>query len=502
MISRISTAWSAMPLRRRLVLGLLAVVAVTLSLVGTATYLSLRSYKVSQIDSSLMQGKARFYAPNERDAGQEAVQLWTSSGAQVYAVFPDGTASLLGDYLGDDSNTVSSADASALASVPTNRSDSPVTISVSNLGQSRAVAVPARFRGQQVTAVAVTPLSYAGAESDRLLLIQIVVILLALLFSGLVAAWFIRRSLRPLQAVAETAPAVAALPLDSSVPAIPARVPDPVPSTEVGQVGLAVNKMLDHVETSLQTRADTEDRLRQFVSDAGHELRTPLAAVRGYAELMRRGVATDPEAARHAAERIESAGARMGLLVDDLLLLASLDEGRPIAHDRVDLRRLVDEAVAEAATAGPDHEWSVRAGDQPVVVIGDALRLHQAVANLLANARAHTPPGTEVTAYLGTDGRTAVIDVVDDGPGFPPDLLPRVTERFARGDASRSRATGGSGLGLAIVKAVVDAHDGTLQVGNRPDGPGAYVRLQFPVAPTVVDVPSGESAFARPAPTA
>jgi two-component system OmpR family sensor kinase len=499
-ISRISHAWSAMPLRRRLVLGLLAVVAVTLGLVGTATYLSLRSWKVSQIDVALMQGKSQFYA-QERDAGEEAVQQWTSAGAQVYALSADGTAVLLGDYFGDDSRVVSAADAAALATVPTSQTATPVTIGISNLGQSRAVAVPARFNRQEVTAVAVTPLSNASAESDRLLVVEIVAILLAMVFSGLVAAWFIRRSLRPLQDVAETASAVAALPLDSGDVTIPSRVPDPVPTTEVGQVGLAVNKMLDHVETSLQTRADTEDRLRQFVSDAGHELRTPLAAVRGYAELMRRGVATDPEAARHAAERIEAAGSRMGMLVDDLLLLASLDEGRPIAHERVDLRRLIDEAVAEAATAGPDHEWSVRAGDEPVVVVGDPLRLHQAVANLLANARAHTPAGTHVTAYLGTDGRTAVIDVVDDGPGFPPDLLPRVTERFARGDASRSRATGGSGLGLAIVKAVTDAHEGTLQVGNRPDGPGAYVRLQFPVAPAVAAARTDESAFAGPAPT-
>ena len=176
-------------------------------------------------------------------------------------------------------------------------------------------------------------------------------------------------------------------------------------------------------------------------------------------------------------------GAGMGLLVEDLLLLASLDEERPLAHDVVDLHRLVDEAVAEAATAGPDHEWSVDASVGRVSVIGDGTRLHQAVANLLANARAHTPAGTSVTIRVWADASTGYVEVRDDGPGFPADLLPRVTERFARGDASRSRATGGSGLGLAIVKAVVEAHGGAVLVGNASPGPGAVVRVSVPIAP-------------------
>ncbi|HET7901094.1 MAG TPA: ATP-binding protein [Candidatus Nanopelagicales bacterium] len=503
MIASISRTWSAMPLRRRLVLGLVAVMAVTLALVGAATFLSLRSWKFAQVDGSLQRGKQQLESDHDRGSYQQALQVWTTGGAQVYIVYSNGLAYPVTNNLpGQTPDQLSERDSAVLAGVPTGSTSDPVSISMSDLGASRAVAVSAQSGNDSVSIVAVTPLSGAAADSDRLLAVTAILMAAGLILAGLTAAWFVRRSLRPLQDVAETASAVAALPLDTGDVAIPARVPDPVPTTEVGQVGLAVNKMLDHVETSLQTRADTEDRLRQFVSDAGHELRTPLAAVRGYAELMRRGVATDPEAARHAAERIEAAGSRMGMLVDDLLLLASLDEGRPIAHERVDLRRLVDEAVAEAASAGPDHEWSVRASGDPVVVVGDPLRLHQAVANLLANALAHTPTGTEVTTYLGTDGRTAVIDVVDDGPGFPADLLPRVTERFARGDASRSRATGGSGLGLAIVKAVVDAHDGSLQVGNRPDGPGAYVRLQFPVAPTPVAVASDDAAFAPPMPTA
>jgi signal transduction histidine kinase len=171
----------------------------------------------------------------------------------------------------------------------------------------------------------------------------------------------------------------------------------------------------------------------------------------------------------------------MGMLVEDLLLLASLDEQRPLAHDAIDLQDLLHEAVAEAATAGPDHTWAIDESDEAVVVVGDGVRLHQAVGNLLANARAHTPTGTSVTASVHQDGAWAHIDVRDDGPGFPADLLPRVTERFARGDASRSRATGGSGLGLAIVKAVAEAHGGTITVSNRTDGPGALIRIAVPV---------------------
>jgi two-component system OmpR family sensor kinase len=389
--------------------------------------------------------------------------------------------------------------------VPTAAGSEPVTISLDALGTSRAVAVPVvvtNLRNGAVTdsytAVAAIPMSRATEVAGRLLVIELIAISIALVLAGLVATWFIRRSLRPLQEVAETAGDVAGLQLDSGDVDIPARVHDPIPTTEVGQVGLAVNAMLDHVESSLKTRADTEERLRRFVSDAGHELRTPLAAVRGYAELMRRGAANDPQQSRHAAERIEAAGSRMGLLVEDLLLLASLDEERPLAHDVVDLHKLVDDAVAEAATAGPDHEWAVDASESRASVIGDSARLHQAVANLLANARAHTPPGTSVTTRVWADATTGYVEVRDDGPGFPADLLPRVTDRFARGDSSRSRATGGSGLGLAIVKAVVEAHGGTVSVGNAVPGPGAVVRVSVPIAPA----PGAGSAVAAAPPSA
>lgn len=487
-----------MPLRRRLVLGLLAVMSATLVVVAAATFVGVRSWMVEQVDDSLKAGKASVIGGgNSQDPDvdsrpgrslYDAFQPWTAAGASLYRVNADGTAAPL-LAAGGTAQQASASDTAALASVPLGQDVGPVTISLDALGTSRAVAVPVvvtDLRTGQVTdrytAVAAIPTSRANQVAGRLLLVELVAMGLALLVAGLVAAWFIRRSMRPLRDVTETAAEVARLPLDSGDVAIPARVPDPVPTTEVGQVGLAVNAMLDHVETSLQARADTEDRLRRFVSDAGHELRTPLAAVRGYAELMRRGAGTDPGQSLHAAERIEAASSRMGMLVEDLLLLASLDEQRPLAREAVDLHALLAESLAEAATAGPDHSWAAAGPEDPVVVVGDPLRLHQAVGNLLANARAHTPAGTSVVASILEDGDLVHLEVVDDGPGFPDSLLPRVTERFARGDASRSRATGGSGLGLAIVKAVVEAHGGSVEVGNRTDGPGARVRLTLPVS--------------------
>ncbi len=485
-----------MPLRRRLVLGLLSIMAVTLVVVALATFVAVRTWMTERIDQSLVAGKASVTAggiPGDGDRdnhgrpASDVFQPWTSNGATIYRVYSDGTAVPF-VFAGGSAPTVSAADTTALASVPTGTGAAPVTIDLSGLGTSRAVAVPNVVSTNVVTgtiqetytAVAVIPRSRAAEVAGRLLLVELVAMSLALVFAGFVATWFIRRSLRPLRDVARTASAVAELPLERGDVDIPERVHDPIPTTEVGQVGLAVNAMLDHVESSLQTRADTEDRLRRFVSDAGHELRTPLAAVRGYAELMRRGASADPEQSRHAAERIEAAGSRMGMLVEDLLLLASLDEERPLARDTIDLRHLVDEAVAEAATAGPGHTWSADGPEETITVIGDGVRLHQAVANLLANARAHTPAGTSVTTTVSSDGNHAYVEVRDDGPGFPDALLPRVTERFARGDASRSRATGGSGLGLSIVKAVTEAHGGSLEVSNGPEG-GAVIRVTLPL---------------------
>jgi two-component system OmpR family sensor kinase len=219
-------------------------------------------------------------------------------------------------------------------------------------------------------------------------------------------------------------------------------------------------------------------RVRQFVADASHELRTPLAAIRGYAELTRRGRDTVPPDIAHALGRVESESARMTTLVDDLLLLARLDSGRPLDRDPVELSRLVVDAVTDAHAAGRDHQWRLELPDEAVTVPGDTARLHQVLANLLANARTHTPHDTIVVTRLSTvDKDWAVITVTDNGPGIPERLQPDIFERFARGDSSRSRAAGSTGLGLAIVSAVVEAHGGTVGVTSRPGQTSFEVRL-------------------------
>jgi two-component system OmpR family sensor kinase len=278
---------------------------------------------------------------------------------------------------------------------------------------------------------------------------------------------------------------VSLLPLAEGEVSLHERVPerDADAGTEVGQVGIALNRMLGHVDHALAARHASETRVRQFVADASHELRTPLASIRGYAEFAERTAGRLPADAANALVRVRSQTERMADLVDDLLLLARLDSGRPLSRDDVDLSRLLAEAVGDAHVAGSDHTWLLELPEEPVVVAGDAGRLQQVVGNLLANARTHTPPGTRVRTALATDGPHAVVTVSDDGPGIPPALAPQVFERFARGDDSRTRGAGSTGLGLAIVEAVVTAHGGDVGVTSRPGATRFTVRL--PLAVTV-----------------
>jgi two-component system OmpR family sensor kinase len=242
-------------------------------------------------------------------------------------------------------------------------------------------------------------------------------------------------------------------------------------------VGAALNRMLDHVGNALEVRHASETQVRQFVADASHELRTPLAAIRGYAELSRRSGQPVPPEVAHMLSRVESEARRMTILVEDMLLLARLDAGRPLAHDLVDLSMLTVDAVGDAYAAGPGHDWRLDLPEEPVTVIGDPARLQQVLANLLANARMHTPEGTGVTVGVGTRDEQAVLRIEDTGPGIPAELLPHIFERFARGDGSRSRAAGGTGLGLAIVHAVLVAQGGTVEVDSVPGRTRFTVRL-------------------------
>jgi len=289
--------------------------------------------------------------------------------------------------------------------------------------------------------------------------------------AGGIGLVLVRRQLRPLRKVAATAHEVAELPLDSGEIGTTVRVPPDLtdPRTEVGQVGAALNTLLAHVESALDARHRSEQQVRQFVADASHELRTPLTTIQGYAELSRRTDGDNRDVQATALAKVEAEANRMSALVEDLLLLARLDAGRPLASEDVDLTRLVLEAVADARVVGPDHHWLLDLPDEPVTTIGDEQRLHQAVTNLLTNARRHTPEGTTVTVGLspengrhGPDG--ARVTVHDDGPGLPQDLVGSAFERFSRGDSARTRSAGGAGLGLSLVQAIAEAHGGRADV--------------------------------------
>ncbi|HET7279877.1 MAG TPA: HAMP domain-containing sensor histidine kinase [Dermatophilaceae bacterium] len=295
-------------------------------------------------------------------------------------------------------------------------------------------------------------------------------ILIGLGVVGAGGTYLVRRNLAPLQRVAATATRVSHLPLDSGAVDMADRVPevDTDPRTEVGQVGAALNEMLDHVHSALNARHESEMRVRQFVADASHELRTPLASIRGYAELSRREQESVPTSVTHALGRVESEAVRMSGLVEDMLLLARLDAGRPLERGPVDLTHLAVDAVGDAHAASPDHVWELELPDEPVEVPGDRARLHQVVANLLANARTHTPPGTKVVTTISLDGTWVKFSVRDNGPGIPESLQDKVFQRFTRGDDSRSRVAGSTGLGLSIVAAVAEAHGGKVELDSAP----------------------------------
>ena len=349
------------------------------------------------------------------------------------------------------------------------------------------------------TLVTGLPLTTVNGTLARVENTEHVLFAVALGLAVILGAALVQLSLRPLRRVAATATKVTELPLDSGEVTLPAGVPDTDSRTEVGQVGAAFNRMLLHVERALGRRAASEARLRRFAADASHELRTPLSAIRGYAELGLRHHGPVPEDVTHALTRVQSESARMSVLVDDLLLLARLDAGRPLEREPVDLSRLAIDVTSDARVARRDHHWRLDLPSDPVLVRGDEHRLHQVLANLMSNAGKHTPPGSTVSVAIhvdeapgagwqvASDGGPEIdrvergirpaaprveLSITDDGPGIPPELLPELFERFTRADTSRARdldAAGKStGLGLAIVDAVVAAHGGSITVTSRP----------------------------------
>jgi two-component system, OmpR family, sensor kinase len=469
-----------MSLRRRVLLGCLLVAAV---LLGTDAVLAstFRSFLLGRVDQQVIQAAdplvhGRFRGGITRPPSTSS----PSTGEQrVYTEYyigvaaPDGTVSRLGPGLRENDQSAPQLSGAGLAAHLSPSPDDlrPFTVPSSTGGGNWRVVV-VRRTGSDDTLIFGARLNDMDATLGRMVAVEGVATGLVLAALAAMAGWVLRLGVRPLAHMAETAGHIAAGDLSQ-------RVEHADDRTEAGKLAAALNAMLEQIEGAFDERAATEERLRQFVADASHELRTPLTSIRGYAELWRAGGLRDADEVGEAMRRMEQEARRMGLLVDDLLLLARLDQGRPLETLPLAFDRLVDDAVRDARAVEPDRPIDLTA--ERVTVLGDDHRLRQVVGNLLTNARLHTPPGTPVHVSLRTDGDRVRLEVADEGPGLTPDVAARVFERFYRGDPARTRARGGSGLGLSIVAAVAEAHGGRVGVDTAP-GKGARFVVDLPKA--------------------
>jgi two-component system OmpR family sensor kinase len=471
-------------LTSRLVITAVALVAVVAVLIAAAATVALHAYLSHRLDQDVRATAGRPHTsagpprlPGDKD--HDDFPLEAQDGFLVASVggdVPTGQRATRDGWVSLSGGT--------LASLETVRADGqPHDVNVAGLGEYRVVAIDTPPYGHVVSGL---PTTSVDGPVERLILWEVLVGSLGIAAAAAAGTYVVRRQLRPLREVAATAHHVAAMPLGTGEIELAERVPERLTDerTEVGQVGHALNTLLAHVESSLEQRHRSEQQVRQFVADASHELRTPLTTIAGYTELARRRP-DDDSAIRTALGKVEEESGRMTSMVEDLLLLARLDSGRPLARDQVDLSRLLVEAVSDARVVSPDHRWRLELPEESIEVSGDADRLHQVVTNLLTNARKHTPAGTTVTVTGTPSGFT----VHDDGPGFPADLAAKAFERFVRGDASRTRAVdagsrsgdgtrpGGAGLGLSLVDAIVSAHGGTVTLDSHPGSTTITVSL-------------------------
>jgi two-component system OmpR family sensor kinase len=507
-----------------------ALVAAVSVVVGVVAVLSLHDYLLGQVDARLNGAAARGAEiadgrgpripapmpttapspgptpPGSHPGRDDVVGAPGQSPGTITAVFRDGAFAFGGwiSSAGVRHDLTAEAQRILAAHRPTGSATrtSPATVDLGALGEYR---VASRATASGAVVVTALPLEPVTSVTGRLMIVVALVGAACIVLAILAAALAMGRALRPLRRVAHTAAAVTAVPLDRGEVRLAERVDarDIASTTEVGQVGTALNDLLDHVEQALAQREASESTMRRFVADASHELRTPLATIRAYAQLSGREDAGEQDA-RDNATLIDAEGVRMGELIDQLLVLARLDALPEVTRDLVDLRLLAAEAVhaarvADAAAPGADattpaHTWILDLGEDPVHVRGDAADLRRVLDNLLGNARAHTPAGTTVRVRVdevrtgpdavpepveGAAGGSVRLTVADDGPGLPEALRETVFERFARGEASRSREGGGTGLGLAIARAVVEAHGGSIAVAP---GPGATFVVTLPAA--------------------
>jgi len=475
----VSSRLAGVPLRTQLVallLGTVALVVLGTSLAATA---ALRDYLVKRVDGQLVETLQREQGRGPGGPGGRGGRGGPREDLAVTVLAYDATGALVPR----DAQRLRRFGGPLVAD-PARLPDGPSVVDGADGGRWRVLSGPG---GQGGTVVVGSSLSGVQETASRLLVINAGVGMLALVGSGLLARVAVRRSLRPLVAVEATAEAIAAGDLT-------VRVPVGDPRTEVGSLAASFNAMVDRFQTAFSAQQHSEalaraseERMRRFVGDASHELRTPLTSIRGFAELFRQGAVEDPEQLVRVMRRIEDEAARMGLLVEDLLLLARLDQARPLRREPVDLLAVLADVVHDAqALHGEHHRVRLTApvdGDA-ASVLGDDARLRQVFGNLVANGVTHTPAGTVVDVVLSADAGRVLVEVRDDGPGMETAVAARVFERFYRADPARSRAApqaSGSGLGLSIVAALVAAHAGTVEVDSTP-GTGTAFRVSLPAA--------------------
>jgi two-component system OmpR family sensor kinase len=454
-------------LRGRLVAGVLALAAAGMLLVGGTTYATQRSFQLDRLDEQLRSAtpalQHRLQDPDEpfRRPGRGGPPPGGGAPTDTYGQLRDASGAVVGDeFLGPD-------DAGTTPALP---AELPVGEEATVGTPTGAYRVLATANADGTVTVAAIPMSATEQALDRLLLVLALVIAGVLALVGAFAWVVVRVGLLPLDRMGHTAAAIAGGDLSH-------RVQTTDPRTEVGRLGTALNRMLDRLEDAFAAREASQERLRRFIADASHELRTPLVSIRGYAELYRMGAARSEADVAKAMRRIEDEAARMGVLVEDLLTLARLDEVRTAPHGPVDLAALAKDAVDDARAAAPDREITLRAGRGPVT--GDADELRQVLANLLRNALVHTPAGTPIEVSVAAADGTVALEVRDHGRGLPGGDPSALFERFWRAEGGRERGKGGAGLGLAIVAGIVDAHGGSVSAADAPDG-GAVFRVRLP----------------------
>jgi two-component system, OmpR family, sensor kinase len=455
-------------LRARLMVGVLALTAVGLILLAGITYAEQRSYQLSRIDDQARESIGPVadevargqYGDDDHRGGPPP--RGHSNGP------PSGTYGEIRDAAGV--NVVIPGRVVFSPSTVTEKPKLPSTVPLGKLFSTDGYRVYAQRvynqQGEPYTAVVAIPLREVTQNLNRLLLVEGLVIVGVLIALGAAAWAIVRVGLLPLDRMGHTASSIAGGDLSH-------RVESTDPRTEVGRLGIALNAMLDRLESAFSKREESEGRLRQFIADASHELRTPLASIRGYAEVFRMGAASDPAETARAMQRIEEEATRMGVLVEDLLMLARLDELPEVPHTDVDLAALARDAVDDARATAPNREIEVRSA--PAEVLGDAHQLRQVLGNLLRNALVHTPHGTPIDVTVEREDGRARLTVRDHGPGLPTDDPQALFERFWRAEGGRERGRAGAGLGLAIVAAIVDAHDGEVEAFNAPGGGAAFV---------------------------